>query len=215
MRWLSPLRTFTARITRASASNGAEPDVIASVEGRITATAADYLVLAVNGIGYKVYTPEATRMMTGESLLLHTSLIVREDSLSLYGFATATERDMFELLLTVSGIGPRVAASILSTLNVDNLRNAVASDSPEQLTRVPGIGKKTAQKILFELKDKLPAGLDIVAQNTFDDINSDVIDTLTALGYSVIEAQSAVQALPKDAPDSVEERVRLALQYFA
>lgn len=189
--------------------------MIASLEGIVAATLNDYLVLNVNGIGYKVFAPPSAMAEIGDHILLHTSLIVREDSLTLYGFPTPADRDLFELLLTINGVGPKVAIAILSTLNADNLRNAVVADRAEILTRVPGIGKKTAQKILFELKDKLPKGLDAAPVTVFDDINSDVIDTLVALGYSIIEAQTAIQAMPPDAPANIEDRVRLALQYFA
>ncbi len=192
--------------------------MIASIQGTVAEKSADALVIAVNGIGYKVFAPHSTlekSLLDGE-VFLHTQLIVREDSLTLYGFVSTGERDLFATLLTISGVGPRVALSILSTMSIDNLRNAVASDRPELLTRVPGIGKKTAQKILFELKDKLPTGLDTIPVGGLDDdTTTDVIDTLVALGYSIVEAQSAVQSIPPDAPENVEERVRLALQYFS
>jgi Holliday junction DNA helicase RuvA len=189
--------------------------MIASIEGRIAAVNNDHVVVVVNGIGYKIFAPPNIAGRAGEMVSLFTSLIVREDSLTLFGFKAVSERDMFETLLTISGVGPKVALSILTTLSIDNLRNAVVGDRAEILTRVPGIGKKTAQKILFELKDKLKAGLDAAPITAFDDINSDVIDTLVVLGYSIVEAQTAVQALPPDAPPDVEERVRMALQYFA
>lgn len=189
--------------------------MIASIQGKVASTHADYVVIMVGGIGYKVFTThDVTSRMVGEDVYLHTYLVVREDALNLFGFMTSEERGFFETLLSISGVGPKVALSILSTLSLDNLRNAVVSDRSEILTRVPGIGKKTAQKILFELKDKLPKGLDAIPVDAFDDVNSDVIDTLVVLGYSIIEAQTAVQALPPDAPRDVEERVRMALQYF-
>jgi len=100
-------------------------------------------------------------------------------------------------------------------LSLDNLRNAVVNDRTEVLTRVPGIGKKTAQKIMLELKDKLPVGLDSIPSSGFDDTNADVMDALVALGYSIVEAQSAIQSLPMDAPDSVEERTIIALGYLS
>jgi Holliday junction DNA helicase RuvA len=103
---------------------------------------------------------------------------------------------------------------MLSSLSIDNIRNAVIREEPEILSRVPGIGKKTAQKILLELKDKISVGLDAMPAGDFDNINSDVMDALTGLGYSIIEAQSAIQALPSDAPKDVEQRILLALQYF-
>lgn len=191
--------------------------MIASIEGKVAARGKDYLIVNVNGIGYKVFAPFSTRdeAADGETVFLHTLLVVREDSLSLYGFNSPTEREVFETLLGVSGVGPKLALAILSTLSIDNLRNAVLSERAEILTRVPGIGKKTAQKILLDIKDKLAIGLDAVPVEAFDDVNSDVLDTLVALGYSIVEAQTAIQSLPKDAPQNVEERVRLALQYFA
>jgi len=189
--------------------------MIASIQGTVAATAKDHVVINVGGIGYHVFVPFSTLdRISGNEIFLHTVLIVREDSLSLYGFATTTEREVFERLITVSGVGPKLALAILSTLTIDNLRNAIVSERAELLTRVPGIGKKTAQKIVIELKDKLGAGLDSVPAEFFDDINSDVLDALVALGYSIVEAQTAIQSLPMDAPKNVEERVRLALQHF-
>jgi Holliday junction DNA helicase RuvA len=189
--------------------------MIASLQGKVTTIDNDHLIVTVGGLGYLVFAPHSTleRINTDE-VFLHTSLVVREDSLTLYGFLTLAERDLFETLLRISGIGPRLALAILGTLSIDNLKNAVISDRAEILSRVPGIGKKTAQKILLELKDKIPVGLEALPSDAFDDINRDVIDTLVALGYSIVEAQSAIQALPSDAPQNVEERVRLALQYF-
>jgi Holliday junction DNA helicase RuvA len=191
--------------------------MIASIEGKVAATGRDYVVIAAGGLGYKVFVPFSTleRVDSSDATFLHTTLVVREESLTLFGFATTTEREVFEILLTVNGVGPKTALSILSTLSLDSLRNAVVGERSEILTRVPGIGKKTAQKILIELKDKLKLDLDTAPVSTFDDVNSDVLDTLVALGYSIVEAQTAIQSLPPDAPRNVEDRVRLALQYFA
>ncbi len=191
--------------------------MIASIEGKVAATGKDYVVVTTGGIGFKVFVPFPTLEHIGNSgeAFLHTVLIVREDAMTLFGFATVAERETFDILLSVNGVGPRLALAILSNLSLDSLRNAVVGERAEILTRVPGIGKKTAQKILIELKDKLKFGLDTVPVTMFDDINSDVLDTLVALGYSIVEAQTAVQSLPSDAPHTVEDRVRLALQYFA
>lgn len=190
--------------------------MIATIQGKVIVreSAAGYAIIAIAGIGYKVFVPQNILNRIGDDVFLHTSLIVREDSLSLYGFFTAMERDLFETLLKISGVGPRVAVAILGTLSVENLHSAVVNERVEVLTRVPGIGKKTAQKILLELKDKLSIGLDAMPAAVFEDVNSDLLDTLIALGYSVVEAQMAIQALPPDAPPDIEERVRLALQYF-
>jgi Holliday junction DNA helicase RuvA len=190
--------------------------MIATLQGRVVSRGADHLVVLVGGLGFKVFAPHSTLEHAGDAeVFLHTYLVVREDALTLYGFSSTDERSFFETLISISGVGPRIALAILSSLSVDNLRSAVVSERPEILTRVPGIGKKTAQKILFDLKDKLPRGLDSAPAAAFNDVNTDVIDTLVALGYSIVEAQTAVQALPSDAPDEVEERVRLALQYFS
>ena len=190
--------------------------MIASLQGKVASTARDHVVLVTGGVGYKVFVPFPTleRIDTAGETFLHTVLIVREDSMTLFGFGTTTEREIFEILLSVNGVGPKLALAILSTLSIDSLRNAVISERAEILTRVPGIGKKTAQKMLIELKDKMKLGLDAGPVAMFEDINSDVMDALVALGYSIVEAQTAIQALPKDAPQDVEERIRMALQYF-
>lgn len=190
--------------------------MIASLQGIVASTARDHVVLVTGGVGYKVFVPFPTleRIDAGGETFLHTVLIVREDSMTLFGFGTTTEREIFEILLSVNGVGPKLALAILSTLSIDSLRNAVVSERAEILTRVPGIGKKTAQKMLIELKDKMKLGLDTAPVTLFEDINSDVMDALVALGYSIVEAQTAIQSLPKDAPQDVEERIRMALQYF-
>jgi Holliday junction DNA helicase RuvA len=190
--------------------------MIASIEGRLTAVSADHVVITAGGIGYKVFVPHgAVDAAVGSYILLHTAMVVREDALLLFGFPSTTERDLFEMLISIGGIGPKIGLAILSTLSIDHLRSAAATGQPEILARVPGIGKKTAEKIMLELKDKLKSadGL-IAAGEAFEDINKDIIDALTALGYSVAEAQAAVSALPKDAPKTFDERLRLTLQYF-
>ncbi len=191
--------------------------MIASIQGKVASTARDHVVIVTGGIGYKVFAPFSTleRIDASSETFLHTILIVREDSLTLYGFATVSEREIFETLLSINGVGPKMALAVLSTLSIDSLRNAVISERAEILARVPGIGKKTAQRVLLELKDKLNLGLDSAPISVFEDVNSDVLDALVALGYSIVEAQTAIQALPKDAPEDIETRVRLALQYFA
>jgi Holliday junction DNA helicase RuvA len=191
--------------------------MIASIQGKVASTGRDHVVIVAGGIGYKIFAPHPTleRVDPSSETFLHTVLIVREDSMTLFGFATTTEREVFEILLSVNGVGPKLALAVLSTLSIDNLRNAVIGDRADVLTRVPGIGKKTAQKVVIELKDKLKMGLDTAPVDAFDDVNSDVLDALVVLGYSIVEAQTAIQSLPIDAPKTVEDRVRLALQYFA
>lgn len=190
------------------------------VRGTVAFRLKDALIVDVGstggGIGFKVYTPEPTaaRFQEGAALLLHTYLQVREDALTLYGFESEDELAIFELLLTVSGVGPKVALSTLSTLSPDALRLALSNSEPGVIARVPGIGKRTAEKIVLELKDKVKApasGVEALAQISAAD--AEVIDALVALGYSIVEAQRAVQSLPKDVT-AVEERLRLALSGF-
>ncbi|MEO1288714.1 MAG: Holliday junction branch migration protein RuvA [Chloroflexota bacterium] len=191
--------------------------MIASVSGLVADKSNESVVVVVGGVGLDI---QASRIalddcVVGDEVRLVTRLIVREDSLTLYGFGNEPERDLFDVLIKISGVGPKLGMTIVSTLSLDNLRQAVVSERVEVLTRVPGIGKKTAQKIMLELKDKLPVGLDAIPASGFDDMNADVMDALVALGYSVVEAQSAIQALPPDAPDSIEERTVIALGYLA
>jgi Holliday junction DNA helicase RuvA len=139
---------------------------------------------------------------------------VREDNLSLYGFEKVEERDLFNELVKVSGIGPRLALSILSTLPVPMIYQAVINEKPEIFSRVPGIGGKTAQKMILYLHDRLKAEYSMEELAGFPTVAVELVDALTSLGYSVVEAQAAIQSIPKDATEDLEERLRLALQYF-
>ena len=118
----------------------------------------------------------------------------------------------FDALQNVSRVGPKLALSILNTLSIDNLRGAVLNNKPEIIRRVPGVGQKAAQRIVLELQDKIPADFGISPTLGDEDVAADVLDALTGLGYSVVEAQAAIQSIPLDAPDDIEERVRIALQ---
>ena len=187
--------------------------MISTIEGQLASKAADHILVTVGGVGIEVSAPFSTiDKLNSDRVFLHTRLVVREDSLTLYGFATTGERELFDAFLKISGIGPRLAVAILSTMSVDNIHNAVRNDRPELISRVPGIGKKTAQKIVLELQDKIPSALEAVPIGADGDTSAEVMDALTALGYSVVEAQTAIQSMPQDAPDSVEERVMIALQ---
>ncbi|MBN1202339.1 MAG: Holliday junction branch migration protein RuvA [Anaerolineae bacterium] len=186
------------------------------VTGQVAAVGKNYLVILIGGVGLRIHVPTTVLDVVdgpGHTHTLYTYLAVREDSLTLYGFVDQEERNLFETLLSVSGVGPRLALAVLSTLSVEHLHNAVAREEPEILTRVPGIGKKLAHKLAFELKDRL-AVEPFTGLAAISDVDTDVIATLTALGYSIVEAQAALQSIPRDAPDDIEERVRLALLYF-
>lgn len=191
--------------------------MIASLHGRITQKGADYIILEVGGVGLQVFVPapHANGLQTGEKTFLHTHLIVREDALTLYGFETAEEREYFELLLGVSGVGPRLALATLATLNPDSIRRAVFTEQAEIFSRVPGIGKRSAQKILLHLQDRIKNAAGLAPMAAMDDADTQALEALIALGYSVVEAQAALQAIPRDAPKDVETRIRLALQYFS
>ncbi len=191
--------------------------MIASLQGRILHKSTDTLIVGVGGVGFEA-TATRNALDKGnidDEIFVLTKMIVREDAISLFAFANEAERDMFDALLKVSGVGPKLAIQILSNMTIDNLRVAVASERPEAFTRVPGIGQKTAKKILLELKDKLPVGLDSLPDGDFGNINIDVMDALISLGFSIIEAQSAVQALPISAPQDTQERIRLCLQFLS
>lgn len=191
--------------------------MIASLNGRIQELTPDSLIIDMNGVGIQVFVPAPVRdgVRQGESIFLYTYLVVREDSLTLYGFETREGREFFSLLLGVNGIGPRLALAVLSTLSTDAVRRAVFHEQSEVFSRVPGVGKKTAQKILLHLQDRITADIGLEPVSAFSDVDSEVLGALTALGYSVVEAQAALQSIPRDTPQEVETRLRLALQYFS
>ncbi len=191
--------------------------MIASLNGEITEIAHDSLVIRLGGLGLRVFVPSPlrNRLRPGEFIELQTHLVVREDALSLYGFETGEERDFFVLLLGVNGVGPRTALSILSVLTPDAIRRAVVSEQSEIFSRAPGIGKKTAQKILLHLQGRIRADSLPGPASALSEVEAEVLAALTSLGYSVVEAQTAIQAIPHDAAQDVETRLRLALQYFS
>ncbi|NQU29242.1 MAG: Holliday junction branch migration protein RuvA [Anaerolineae bacterium] len=190
--------------------------MIATLRGEITQIEDTSLVVEVGGIGMRVHVPATLRerMKVGESILLYTHFVVRQDAMSLYGFESQGERDLYTMLLSVNGVGPKLALAVLSSLSLDTVQRAVFNEEYDILNRVPGVGKKTAQRIVLSLQDKLKP-LDALEQvAAMSDTDGEVLAALTALGYSVVEAQTAIQAIPKDAPKDVEERLRLALGYF-
>jgi Holliday junction DNA helicase RuvA len=190
--------------------------MIATLRGEITQIEENAIIIETGGIGLRVFIPKPLRerMKTSEAIFLFTHLVVREDAWHLYGFETQADRELFTTLLGVDGVGPRTALAVLSTLNLDTVQRAVFAEEPDLLSRVPGVGKKTAQKMVLYLHDRLKpvSGLEKIA--AMSDTDSEVLAALTALGYSVVEAQTAIQSIPKDAAEDVEERLRLALQQF-
>jgi Holliday junction DNA helicase RuvA len=191
--------------------------MIARLKGKVEARGRDYVIVDVGGIGYKVYVPTPFFQSSGElgiEVEFFTHLHVRENELALYGCRSEEELSLFETLLGVSGVGPKVAMTILSALPPDSLRMAIAQGNVEVLSRVPGIGPKTAKRIVFHLKDRIEAEMGPAPVPYLTEADAEVIAALTSLGYSVVEAQAALQSVPEDVKE-VEERLRLALAYFA
>jgi Holliday junction DNA helicase RuvA len=185
--------------------------MIGRLRGIIAAKQPDGVVVDVGGVGYEVaVTPAALAALPGlgEEAVVHTHLYVREDQLALFGFPSEDGKDLFRLLIGVSGIGPKVALAILGTLTPDELRLAVAADDIDALIAVPGIGKRSAQKLMLELRPKLEvADLPVASVGTS---TADVREALESLGYQPTEIRDAMRQLPSDL--SVEELLRLSLQ---
>ena len=190
--------------------------MIASLSGTVQKIESGSLVVLVGSVGVRVFVPRTVLENVGgvgRRLTLHTHLLVREDNLSLFGFESEEDLQLFEVLLGVNGVGPKVALSILGTLSPELLKSAILREEPAVLQRVPGIGKKTAERIMFHLRDKLDLGGATTALPLVSDVDADVIDILTGLGFSIIEAQSALQHVPREVA-TIDERVGAALQYL-
>jgi Holliday junction DNA helicase RuvA len=191
--------------------------MIAGLKGTLQALGSDWAIVNVNGIGFQVYMPTSTLSTlgaTGEEVELHTHLHIREDNATLYGFATAEELGLFQTLIGVSGLGPKLALAMLSAMSVEKLAMAIASGSADLLAEIPGIGKKTANRLILELKEKIAAGWLAAPAAELAEENADVVAALISLGYSVREATRAVATLPPDQKLTLEEKIKLALQYF-
>ena len=189
--------------------------LISSVRGTLEGTGPDWMDIEMGGITLRVNTPSSSIESLGQvgsPVKLFTSLQVREDSLSLFGFDTPEARQAFETLIGISGIGPRVALSILSIFRPEELAAAVESGDIKSFTAVPGVGRKTASRIVLELKGKLELDWSIAITPALD---GDALDALTALGYSPVEAREALSGLAEDVTPTTEDRVRLALQHLA
>ena len=189
--------------------------MIASISGKVIQLTKETVIIDINGLGIEVFVPKPLLGETeaGDLLYLYTYMLVREDNISLYGFASLEEKQLFLQFLAVGGIGPKLSLAILSSLSIDNIRSAILSEKPDYFSRVPGIGKKTAQKIIIQMQGNLPEG-EGLGVRSITDVDDAVVDALISLGYSVVEAQTALQTIPKDTPDDVESKLRVALQYF-
>ena len=188
--------------------------MIGRLSGQLAGKAPPQVLVDVGGVGYEVDVPMSTFFnlpAIGERVTLLTHFVVREDAQVLFGFLTAPERDAFRLLVKISGVGPRTALSVLSGLSVAELAQAVTAQDSARLVKVPGIGKKTAERLLLELKGKLGPDLALPASAAATtEVGSDIVQALVALGYNEREAQAALKALPPEV--GVSEGIKLALK---
>jgi len=196
--------------------------MIAYIKGKLAASGPGWVVVDVTGIGYRLYIPAMTNLPArGQEVKFHTHMAVREDGIQLYGFSQEDEREAFLALLDVAGVGPKVALAVVSYLRPEVLRGIIASGDVHQLVKVPGVGIKTAQRILLELKDKLqgpvsmPQGSAEVLQQA-GDIEEDALVALLSLGYAQAEAKEAVRKVSnKTRVNDASDLIKLALKELA
>lgn len=195
--------------------------MFAYIKGTITDIGSDEIIVETGGVGFLVFTSSqaTTRLTKNQQAIIYTHLNVREDDMSLFGFLTKEERSVFRMLINVSGVGPKSALSILSCLSVDELRMAVLSDDYKAIAKANGIGPKTAQRLIIELRDKfhLEDVLDSYEENTTDtsvpeDLISEAAMALSSLGYSNIEALRAIKKVPNSEGMTVEQLLKAALK---
>jgi Holliday junction DNA helicase RuvA len=189
--------------------------VIGRVQGILVEKNFPQVIVSCHGVGYEIDVPMSTFYplpRTGEEVTLLTHLVVREDAHLLFGFLSAGERSAFRQLLKISGVGPKVALSVLSGMSVDDLAAAVSTEDAGRLTKIPGIGKKTAERLVPELRDKLPKTLVNVRADA-PAAGGDVVSALLALGYNEREAQAAIKQLPGDL--QITDAIRQALKHLS
>ena len=192
--------------------------MIVALEGILESRGVDFAVVKVGLMSLEVRVPTSTLNRlgaVGDKVYLHTHLYLREDNVAIYGFASAGEMGLFKHLISVSGIGPKAALGLLSMFNPDQLASAILSGNVDLISQVPGIGKKTAGRIVLELKGKLEKGWVEAVAPTLAQEDTDVVAALTTLGYSLREATQAVSSLPVSEKLDLEEKVRLSLQQLA
>ena len=190
--------------------------MIGRILGELVEKNPPQVIVVSHGVGYEIDVPMSTFYhlpRTGENVTLLTHMVVREDAHLLYGCLTAGERTAFRQLLKISGVGPKVALSVLSGMSVDDLSAAVAAEDSGRLTKIPGIGKKTAERLVLELRDKLPKTISVVRAADAGAAGSDVLNALLALGYNEREAAVAVKQIPADL--QIADAIRHALKHLA
>jgi len=192
--------------------------MIVALEGILESRGIDSAVVKVGPLSLQIYIPSSTLSqlgVAGDKVYLHTHLYLREDNVALYGFASTEELALFQNLISVSGVGPKLALALLSTLNPEQVASAIVSGNADLLSQVPGLGKKMAGRIVLELKGKLEKGWVGVIAPALVQEDADVVAALTSLGYSLKEATQAVSGLPASQDVDLEEKIRLALKQLA
>jgi Holliday junction DNA helicase RuvA len=196
--------------------------MIIAVRGALAGKTLDSALIAVGGVTLRVLTPLSalSALTVGQEVTLHTSFQVREDALTLYGFATADDRDLFEQMLTVTGVGPRVGLGVLGIMSGVAFRDAVMREDVTRLTLAPNVGKKLASRIVLELKPRFEKGpvpefATVTSADGPTASRADIVAALTSLGYSPVESAAAARALPDNATGSLEDLIFLALRSLA
>ncbi len=195
--------------------------MIAGITGVLEARRADHAIIHVGGLSIRVFAPSSTLNRLGEpgsEVTLHTHFQVREDGMALYGFSGEEERDAFEKLISISGVGPKIGLALLSAMDARTLFKAIADEDQQRLSMVSGVGKRLAAKLVLELKGKLPSLLALggaSALSASGSIQAEVLEALMGLGFSAAEAQAALLKLPQDRPMTLEEQITFALRSFA
>jgi Holliday junction DNA helicase RuvA len=197
--------------------------VIAAVRGALEHKTLDSALISVGGVTLRVLCPLSTlsKLDVGENVHLHTYLLVREDALTLYGFSAEVDRATFEQLIGITGVGPRTALALLSTMSTQTLRDAILSEDVTRLTLAPGVGRKLASRLILELRPQMeklvfgPAAPGQTGAGAAPSPRGQVLEALTSLGYSPSDAAAAVRALPEDAAGSLEDLILQALRSLA
>jgi Holliday junction DNA helicase RuvA len=195
--------------------------MIASIQGVLEARRAGYVIIRTGGFGIRVFAPTSTLSRLGDvdsEVSLYTHFYVREDGMALYGFSSEEDRDAFEQLIGISGVGPKIALALLSMMDAQTFYKAIADEDQQRLALTPGVGKKLAAKLVLELKGKLPSLVALGgagATSPTGKMQSEVLEALMGLGFSAAEAQAALSRIPQDRPMTLEEQITFALRSFA
>jgi Holliday junction DNA helicase RuvA len=195
--------------------------MIASIHGVLEARRADSAIIRTGGFSLRVFAPSSTLSRLGDpgaEVTLYTHFHVREDGMALYGFSNEEDRDAFERLIAVSGVGPKLALALLSAMDARTFYKAIADEDQQRLAMAPGVGKRLAAKLVLELKGKLPSLIGLGGGTTLSpagQLQSEVLEALMGLGYSAAEAQAALMKIPQDQPMTLEEQITFALRSFS